>query len=85
MTHVELWVVSLGSAKRTYQGLCWTGEPRDGKGFGKAEGTVQERKDWDFPGGPGIKTPPSNTESAVPALMGELRSHMPQSVAKKFK
>ena len=48
----------------------------------KAEGTVQEREDWEFPGGPGLKTPPSNTGSAVPSLMRELRSHMPQSMAK---
>ena len=83
--YLKLWVVSLGLAKRTHQALCWTEEPRGGKGFGKAEGTVQERKDWDFPGGPGVKTLPSNTGSAVPSLMGELRSHMPQSVAKKLK
>ena len=55
---------------------------QDGEGFGKAEGTVQEREDWDFPGGPGLKTPPSNTGSAVPSLMRELRPHVPQSMAR---
>ena len=31
----------------------------------------------DFPGGPVVKTSPSNEGGAVPSLVGKLRSHMP--------
>ena len=34
-------------------------------------------KGWDFPGGPVVKTSPSNEGGAVPSLVGKLRSHMP--------
>ena len=37
---------------------------------------------WDFPGGPVVKTPCSQCRGCgVGSLVGELRSHMPLSVA----
>ena len=30
-----------------------------------------------FPGGPAVKTSPSNTRGALQSLVGELRSHVP--------
>ena len=37
-----------------------------------------ERITMDFPGGPVVKNPSSNTGDSVPSLVRELRSHMPQ-------
>ena len=34
---------------------------------------------WDFPGGPVVKTLPSNAGGRFLSLVGELRSHMPRS------
>ena len=47
---------------------CW----KDGK-------TVSRRKQRDFPGGPVVKTSPSNIGVQVRSLVGKLRSHMPCS------
>ena len=38
----------------------------------------QERKGWDFPGGPVVKNPPSYAGDTGSTAGGELRSHMPQ-------
>ena len=34
---------------------------------------------WYFPGGPVVKTPPSNARDTVQSLVGELRSNMPRA------
>ena len=41
------------------------------------------RKEGVFPGGPGIKNPPSREGAWVRSLVGELRSHMPSGTDKK--
>ena len=39
---------------------------------------------WNFPGGPVVKILPSNAGARVRTLVRELRSYMPQGVAKNF-
>ena len=46
--------------------------------------TPYNNNNWDFPGGLGIKTAPPMQGAQVRSPVGELRSCMPQSVAKNL-
>ena len=47
---------------------------------------VESQRDWDFPGGPVVKTLHFLIQGPrVPSLVGELRSHMPRGKKKERK
>ena len=53
-------------------------------GTGTAKGSLRRHANsditwWHVPGGPVVKTPPSNARDTVQSLVGELRSHMPRA------